>query len=52
MKNTILAVALTLLAVSGALNWAFASGRLGSAHYKMVKLYEDEKSLTAYAAAE
>lgn len=30
MKDTILAVALTLLAVSGALNYAFASGRPGS----------------------
>ena len=52
MKNIVLAVALTLLAVSGGLNWAFASGQLGTAKFSYVKLYQSDRSLTAVATAE
>lgn len=39
MKTIILSVTLTLLAISGALNWAFATGKLGSSHYDYARVW-------------
>ena len=39
MKSTILAVALTLLAVSSALNWAVLTGHLGSAKFEYARVW-------------
>lgn len=44
MKSIILTAALTLLAVSGALNWALMTGRLGASHMVFAKIYDSEES--------